>query len=90
MLSEAELKMLLSRSTEEGEIEHEEREMLYNVFDFADKEVSDVMVPRPEVVALAVDMPPKECLKVAVRVALYALSRLPRVAGRDRRRPPRP
>ncbi len=66
VLSEAELKMLLSRSTEEGEIEHEEREMLYNVFDFADKEVSDVMVPRPEVVALAVDMPPKECLKVAV------------------------
>jgi CBS domain containing-hemolysin-like protein len=66
VLSEAELKMLLSRSTEEGEIEHEEREMLYNVFDFADKEASDVMVPRPEVVALAVDMPPEECLKTAV------------------------
>jgi putative hemolysin len=66
VLSEAELKMLLSRSSEEGEIEHEEREMLYNVFDFADKEVSDVMVPRPEVVALAIDMPPEECLKTAV------------------------
>jgi CBS domain containing-hemolysin-like protein len=66
VLSEAELKMLLSRSTEEGEIEHEEREMLYNVFDFADKEAADVMVPRPEVVALAVDMPPEECLKAAV------------------------
>src|SRR5438105_7481913 len=66
VLSEAELKMLLSRSTEEGEIEHEEREMLYNVFDFADKEVSDVMVPRPEVVALAIDLPPEECLKAAV------------------------
>jgi magnesium and cobalt exporter, CNNM family len=66
VLSEAELKMLLSRSTEEGEIEHEEREMLYNVFDFADKEVSDVMVPRPEVVALAIDMRPEECLKAAV------------------------
>jgi putative hemolysin len=66
VLSEAELKMLLSRSTEEGEIEHEEREMLYNVFDFADKEVSDVMVPRPEVVAFAIDMPPEECLKAAV------------------------
>src|SRR5215471_456566 len=66
VLSEAELKMLLSRSTDEGEIEHEEREMLYNVFDFADKEVSDVMVPRPEVVALAIDMPPEECLKAAV------------------------
>jgi CBS domain containing-hemolysin-like protein len=66
VLSEAELKMLLTRSTEEGEIEHEEREMLYNVFDFADKEVSDVMVPRPEVVALALDMPPEECLRAAV------------------------
>ncbi len=66
VLSEAELKMLLSRSTDEGEIEHEEREMLYNVFDFADKEVSDVMVPRPEVVALAIDMPPEECLRAAV------------------------
>ena len=62
----ANLKMLLTRSSEEGEIEHEEREMLYNVFDFADKEVSDVMVPRPEVVALAIDMPPEECLKAAV------------------------
>jgi putative hemolysin len=66
VLSEAELKMLLSRSTEEGEIEHEEREMLYNVFDFADKEVSDVMVPRPEVVALSLDLPPEECLRAAV------------------------
>src|ERR1051325_6402420 len=46
--SEAELKMLLSRSTEEGELERQEQEMLYKVFDFADKEVSAVMVPRPE------------------------------------------
>ena len=36
--------------------------MLYKVFDFADKEVSDVMVPRPEVVALSVDLPPEEAL----------------------------
>jgi putative hemolysin len=66
VLSEAELRMLLRRSAEEGEIEHEEREMLYNVFDFADKEVSAVMVPRPEVVAFSVDMAPEECLKEAV------------------------
>jgi putative hemolysin len=65
-LSEAELRMLLSRSAEEGEIEHEEREMLYKVFDFADKEVADVMVPRPEVVALSIDLPPEECLRAAV------------------------
>ena len=48
--SEAELKLLLERSTVEGELEEEEQEMLYKVFDFADKEAADVMVPRPEVV----------------------------------------
>jgi magnesium and cobalt exporter, CNNM family len=60
--SEAELKILVSESTERGEIETQEQEMLYKVFDFADKEVSDVMVPRPEVVAISVDLPPEECL----------------------------
>ena len=64
--SEAELKMLLSRSTQEGEIEQQEQEMLYKVFDFADKEVSDVMVPRPQVVALSVDLPPEECLAAVI------------------------
>jgi CBS domain containing-hemolysin-like protein len=61
--SEAELKLLLERSTVEGELEEEEQEMLYKVFDFADKEASDIMVPRPEVVVVAADMPPEECLR---------------------------
>jgi putative hemolysin len=64
--SEAELRMILSTSAEQGEIEHEEQEMLYKVFDFADKEVSDVMVPRPEVVALSIDLPPDECLQAVL------------------------
>ncbi|MDX6453090.1 MAG: magnesium and cobalt exporter, family [Gaiellaceae bacterium] len=61
--SEAELRMLLSSSADQGEIEHEEQEMLYKVFDFADKEVSDVMVPRPEVVAISIALPAEEALK---------------------------
>jgi CBS domain containing-hemolysin-like protein len=64
--SEAELKMLLNVSTERGEIEPGEQDMLYKVFDFADKEASDVMVPRPEVVALSVDLPPEECLRAVM------------------------
>src|ERR671936_2013839 len=64
--SEAELRMLLSTSAEQGEIEHEEQEMLYKVFDFADKEVSDVMVPRPEVVALSIDLPPEQALQAVM------------------------
>jgi CBS domain containing-hemolysin-like protein len=65
-LSEAELRMLLGRATEHGEIEQEEQEMLYKVFDFADKEVADVMVPRPEVVAISIDLPPDECLAAVI------------------------
>jgi CBS domain containing-hemolysin-like protein len=64
--SEAELRMLLSSSAEQGEIEHEEQEMLYKVFDFADKEVSDVMVPRPEVVAISIALPAEEALKAVL------------------------
>jgi len=64
--SEAELRMLLTSSAEQGEIEHDEQEMLSKVFDFADKQVSDVMVPRPEVVALSIDLPPEEALQAVL------------------------
>ncbi len=64
--SEAELRMLLSSSAAQGEIEQGEREMLYKVFDFADKEVADVMVPRPEVAAIAVSLPPEEALQAVL------------------------
>ena len=61
-LSEAELRMLLSRSSEEGEIEHEEQQMIDKVFVFGDKDAADVMVPRPEVAAVSVEMPPEQAL----------------------------
>jgi putative hemolysin len=66
VLSEAELRMLVSQSTKHGEIEQGEQEMLYKVFDFADKEAKDVMVPRPEVVALSIDLPPEQCLEAVM------------------------
>src|SRR4029077_18288699 len=64
--SEAELRMLLTSSAEQGEVEHGEEEMLAKVFDFADKQAADVMVPRPEVVALSIDMPPEEALQAVL------------------------
>jgi len=64
--SEAELRMLLAGSAEQGEIEHDEQQMLSKVFDFADKQVSDVMVPRPEVVALSIDLPSEEALQAVL------------------------
>jgi putative hemolysin len=60
--SEAELKMLLEVSTLHGEIERDEREMLYKVFDFAEKEAADVMVPRPDVAGLSIDLAPEEAM----------------------------
>ena len=35
--------------------------MLHKVFEFADKDAEDVMVPRPDVVALPLDMPVPSC-----------------------------
>jgi putative hemolysin len=49
-----------------GEIQTSEEEMLYKVFDFAEKEAADVMVPRPEVVALSVVMAPEEALRTVL------------------------
>jgi CBS domain containing-hemolysin-like protein len=65
-LSEAELRMLLSRSSAEGEIEHEEQQMIDKVFVFGDKEAADVMVPRPEVVAVSIALPPEQALKAVL------------------------
>jgi len=49
-----------------GEFHEAEEEMLYKVFDFASKEVDAVMVPRPDVVAISVDMAPEEALATVV------------------------
>jgi CBS domain containing-hemolysin-like protein len=65
-VSEAELRIMLTRSTEHGEIEQEERGMIEKVFDFADKDAADVMVPRPEVVALSITLPPEEALRAVI------------------------
>jgi CBS domain containing-hemolysin-like protein len=78
-LSEAELRMLLSRSSEQGEIEHEEQQMIDKVFVFGDKDVADVMVPRPEVVAISAELPPEEALAAVLdspytRYPVYAES----------------
>src|ERR671925_793217 len=57
---------VVAAAEEAGEIEESEEEMLYKVFDFASKEVSEVMVPRPEVVAISVEMPPEDALGTVI------------------------
>ena len=49
-----------------GEILTAEEEMLYKVFDFAEKEAADVMVPRPDVVGLSIELPPEAALRLVL------------------------
>ena len=60
--SEAELRMLVSRSTQQGQIDESERELIDKVFIFGDKDVADVMVAKPDVVAISVDVAPEDAL----------------------------
>jgi putative hemolysin len=64
--TEEDIRMIVAQAEDTGVLEHNEREMLYKVFDFADKEASDVMVPRPEVIALSVDLPPEDALALVL------------------------
>jgi putative hemolysin len=64
--SEEDIRMIVAAAEDTGVIEEAEEEMLYKVFDFAEKEAHEVMVPRPEVVALSVDIPTQEALAAVI------------------------
>ena len=64
--SRDDVRRTVAEAEDVGAIEEAEEEMIYKVFDFAGKEVHDVMVPRPEVVAVSVDLPPEECLAAVI------------------------
>lgn len=51
-ITEEELKTMVGVSEEEGVLEDVEKEMIFNVFEFADAQVKDVMVQRVDVVAV--------------------------------------
>jgi CBS domain containing-hemolysin-like protein len=50
-----ELKQLVEETQEHGELEPHEKEMIHNVFEFDDKLVREVMVPRTEMIAIEQD-----------------------------------
>jgi len=64
--TEEDIRHIVAAAEDTGVIEEAEEEMVYKIFDFADKEVHEVMVPRPEVVAISIDLPPVECLAAVI------------------------
>jgi len=73
-MTEAELRTYVDVGHEEGVIETEEREMIYNVFDFSDALAKDIMVPRINLVTVNVEDSYSEVLGV-FRESMY--TRLP-------------
>lgn len=54
-VTEEEIRMMLDASGEEGNIQITEKEMIDNIFELNDKEVSEIMTHRTNVVALPID-----------------------------------
>ncbi|MBI5778092.1 MAG: DUF21 domain-containing protein [Planctomycetes bacterium] len=58
MITKEELKHIVSLSTESGHLQESETFLLMNVFEFTDRLVSEVMIPREKMVALDIALPP--------------------------------
>ncbi|MBI4654029.1 MAG: HlyC/CorC family transporter [Nitrospirae bacterium] len=64
LLTEEEMKTMISMGEEEGAIKEEEKEMLHKIFEFGDKRVSEAMVPRTEIVAVTEDATVSDVLEL--------------------------
>ena len=62
-MTEQELRTIVDVSHEDGVIESEERQMIYNVFDFGDSQAKDVMVPRIDMSLINVDATYEEVIQ---------------------------
>jgi putative hemolysin len=63
-ITEEELKTLVSVSHEEGVLEGEEKQMIYNVFEFGDSQAKDVMTPRTDMIVANVTSTYEELIKI--------------------------
>lgn len=64
LMTETELRTIVDVSHEDGVIESEEKEMIYNVFDLGDAKAKDVMVPRIHVTFADVESTYGELLEI--------------------------
>ncbi len=62
-LTEEELRFLIKNASKEGVIEEEENKIHENVFYFSDKRARHIMVPRPEIEWIDINLPENEFLE---------------------------
>ncbi|HEU4398212.1 MAG TPA: CNNM domain-containing protein, partial [Actinomycetota bacterium] len=77
-VSEDEIKALVDEAERDDVIEEEEREMIHSIFEFGDTILREVMVPRPDMVAVPVTMSLQEVLELILRTGY---SRIPVYQG---------
>ena len=77
-VTEDEIKRMVDVAEEEAEIEQEERELIHSVFEFGDTVVREVMVPRPDMVAIRADSSWNEALNIITEAGF---SRIPIYEG---------
>ncbi len=73
-ITEAEIRQLAQVASEEEQIEEEEVELIHSIFEFGDTVVREVMVPRPDIVAIESD---KALRDVQSLVLQHGYSRIP-------------
>jgi len=73
-VTEEEIKTLVDAGQEEGVIEDDEKEMIYSIFQFTDKVVREVMVPRIDIVALPTTATLQQALETVLK---HGHSRIP-------------
>lgn len=78
LMTESELKTYVDVSHEDGVIESEEREIIYNVFDFSDAVAKDIMIPRIDMVTADLETSYKDLLSI-FRESMY--TRIPVYEG---------
>jgi CBS domain containing-hemolysin-like protein len=64
LMTEEELRTIVDVSQETGVIEHEERDMIHNLFDFGDSEAKEIMVPRIDMTFVSSDAGYREILEI--------------------------
>jgi CBS domain containing-hemolysin-like protein len=73
-VTEEEIRQMADVAAEEAAIETEERELIHSIFEFGDTVVREVMLPRPDMVAVEADATVDEAIEVAIAAGK---SRLP-------------
>ena len=67
LVTEEEIRTMIEVGREEGTVEDDERKMLHKIFEFSDIEISKVMIPRKDIVAVEVNSDIKDLLSLVVK-----------------------